>query len=290
MPAVDLPNNFEDHKMESLRKRVKDHHIAMGLQTKEKFQEVLSELYFLQSGGNMMDFLSWKRKPPATYFEYVKTQPLEVEIPTIEDSPLFTSPNTAGKFWIVLCSALNNNFVCAESPGTKTPISTTTTITSTPVKPTTIVPSKNAVSASPATFLRGATTPQVGRPPTTVMTPEQIVEKAKQVCDYIKFPLNFDEILIQSNVKQIQEAHVVQRIAELQRDGLWSEKRLPKVAEPPRAKSHWDYLLEEMVWLAADFAQERKWKKNSARKVLHKAKNLLYRVVMLLFYSVVGWF
>ncbi len=64
-----------------------------------------------------------------------------------------------------------------------------------------------------------------------------------------------------------QEAHVVQRIAELQREGLWSEKRLPKVAEPPRAKSHWDYLLEEMVWLAADFAQERKWKKNSARKV-----------------------
>ena len=38
----------------------------------------------------------------------------------------------------------------------------------------------------------------------------------------------------------------MQRIAELQREGLWSEKRLPKVAEPPRAKTHWDYLLEEM--------------------------------------------
>ena len=64
----------------------------------------------------------------------------------------------------------------------------------------------------------------------------------------------------------IQEAYVVQRIAELQREGLWTEKRLPKVAEPARAKSHWDYLLEEMVWLAGDFSAERKWKKAAAKK------------------------
>lgn len=59
----------------------------------------------------------------------------------------------------------------------------------------------------------------------------------------------------------------MQRINELQREGLWAEKRLPKVQEPPRVKAHWDYLLEEMVWLAADFAQERKWKKAAAKKV-----------------------
>lgn len=58
----------------------------------------------------------------------------------------------------------------------------------------------------------------------------------------------------------------MQRITELQRDGLWSERRLPKVQEPGRSKAHWDYLLEEMVWLAADFAQERKWKKSAAKK------------------------
>jgi hypothetical protein len=32
-------------------------------------------------------------------------------------------------------------------------------------------------------------------------------------------------------------------------------------------KAHWDYLIEEMIWLAADFAQERKWKKAAAKKV-----------------------
>lgn len=96
MPAVDLSTNFEDQKMDSLRKRVRDHHIGVGLQTKEKFQDVLAELYFLQNGGNMMDFLGWKKKPPPAYYEYVKTQPLEISIPIAEDVPAFVSPISSG--------------------------------------------------------------------------------------------------------------------------------------------------------------------------------------------------
>ena len=79
MPAVEVPpTSFEDPTMESLRKRVRDHHLALCLQTKERFQEVLAELFFLQNGGNMMDLATWKRKPPAVYYDYVKTQPLEL--------------------------------------------------------------------------------------------------------------------------------------------------------------------------------------------------------------------
>ncbi|XP_027842625.2 helicase domino isoform X2 [Aphis gossypii] len=62
------------------------------------------------------------------------------------------------------------------------------------------------------------------------------------------------------------EAQIIQKINQLQRDGLWSEKRLPKIYEPPRNKAHHDYLLEEMQWLATDFAQERKWKKKAAKQ------------------------
>lgn len=75
-------------------------------------------------------------------------------------------------------------------------------------------------------------------------------------------PVNQEQIV----EKAKQEAYVVQRISDLQKEGLWSEKRLPKVQEMHRAKAHWDFLLEEMVWLAADFAQERKWKKAAAKK------------------------
>ena len=65
----------------------------------------------------------------------------------------------------------------------------------------------------------------------------------------------------------------MQRIAELRKEGMWTSRRLPKVQEPPRNKAHWDYLLEEMQWLAADFTQERKWKKAGAKKVIEKYVN-----------------
>lgn len=53
----------------------------------------------------------------------------------------------------------------------------------------------------------------------------------------------------------------------MQREGLWTEKRLPKLQEPLRPKAHWDYMLEEMQWMAVDFANERKWKKAMAKKL-----------------------
>ncbi|XP_053557846.1 E1A-binding protein p400 isoform X2 [Bombina bombina] len=68
-----------------------------------------------------------------------------------------------------------------------------------------------------------------------------------------------------------QENHIHQRIAELRKEGLWSLKRLPKLQEASRPKSHWDYLLEEMQWMAADFAQERMWKLASAKKLVRTA-------------------
>ncbi|XP_061446917.1 helicase SRCAP isoform X2 [Rhineura floridana] len=64
------------------------------------------------------------------------------------------------------------------------------------------------------------------------------------------------------------EAEIENRIAEMKKEGFWSLKRLLKVPEPVRPKVHWDYLCEEMQWLSADFAQERRWKRGVARKVV----------------------
>ncbi|KAK7933890.1 hypothetical protein WMY93_004786 [Mugilogobius chulae] len=72
--------------------------------------------------------------------------------------------------------------------------------------------------------------------------------------------------------KQIEQAklesQVHQRISELRKEGQWSSSRLPKLMEASRPKSHWDYLLEEMQWMAADFAQERRWKEAAAKKLV----------------------
>lgn len=76
----------------------------------------------------------------------------------------------------------------------------------------------------------------------------------------------------QFSVKAKEEAYVLQRVQELKREGLWMGTRLPKLAEPQRLKTHWDFLLEEMQWLAADFASERKWKKSAASKCARMVK------------------
>uniref|UniRef100_A0A8P4KN71 Helicase SRCAP n=1 Tax=Dicentrarchus labrax TaxID=13489 RepID=A0A8P4KN71_DICLA len=64
------------------------------------------------------------------------------------------------------------------------------------------------------------------------------------------------------------EADIEHRTQALKREGFWSMKRLTRLTEPPRPKVHWDYLCEEMQWLSGDFAQERRWKRGVARKVV----------------------
>ncbi|CAI9097423.1 OLC1v1033851C2 [Oldenlandia corymbosa var. corymbosa] len=49
------------------------------------------------------------------------------------------------------------------------------------------------------------------------------------------------------------------------------QKALEAPKEPQRPKTHWDHVLEEMVWLSKDFESERKWKLAQAKKVATRA-------------------
>lgn len=73
--------------------------------------------------------------------------------------------------------------------------------------------------------------------------------------------------VISSLVDSQQDAKVYQRVAELRRNGLWSSTRLPMCVEPSRPKLHWDFLLEEIIWMSTDFRQERMIKRRLAKKV-----------------------
>nr|XP_033810054.1 E1A-binding protein p400 isoform X3 [Geotrypetes seraphini] len=86
----------------------------------------------------------------------------------------------------------------------------------------------------------------------------------------VQSPVVLPQECAQSKLTE-QENQIYQRIAELRKEGLWSLRRLPKLQEAPRPKSHWDYLLEEMQWMATDFAQERRWKMASAKKLIRTA-------------------
>ncbi|CAH8361056.1 unnamed protein product [Eruca vesicaria subsp. sativa] len=64
----------------------------------------------------------------------------------------------------------------------------------------------------------------------------------------------------------LEEARIIkekrQRIAELSLSTLPAEVR---------TKSQWEFVLEEMAWLANDFAQERLWKMTAAMQICHRA-------------------
>ncbi|XGW17178.1 hypothetical protein V3C99_002077 [Haemonchus contortus] len=77
--------------------------------------------------------------------------------------------------------------------------------------------------------------------------------------------VNTHDLIGEQSIKQ--ETQILLRVAELKRNGLWSASRLPLCVEPPRNKTHWDYVLEEVKWMATDFRMERQFKRTVARKI-----------------------
>ncbi|KAJ1816977.1 chromatin modification- protein VID21, partial [Coemansia sp. RSA 2598] len=85
--------------------------------------------------------------------------------------------------------------------------------------------------------------------------------------------------------EELIHMRVMERIDELKEKGKWSFWQPQKHRAPPRGKAHWDYLLDEVVWMQADFCEERKLRLAMARMVSswvmdyhHAADKRLYTV------------
>uniref|UniRef100_A0A8C8S7I0 E1A binding protein p400 n=1 Tax=Pelusios castaneus TaxID=367368 RepID=A0A8C8S7I0_9SAUR len=115
---------------------------------------------------------------------------------------------------------------------------------------------------SPAT--NKSLSPIASKPPGLAVTTAPKTQSPAQ--NVAVLPQDSSQDKLAEQVKLENQIH--QRIAELRKDGLWSLRRLPKLQEAPRPKSQWDYLLEEMQWMATDFAQERRWKMVTAKKMV----------------------
>ena len=60
------------------------------------------------------------------------------------------------------------------------------------------------------------------------------------------------------------------RVAELRANGLWaSDFTTPKAEEPTFSKTHWNYVMDEAVWMYEEYEKEKKWKKRAAKAVIH---------------------
>ncbi|XP_031780344.1 helicase domino isoform X2 [Nasonia vitripennis] len=358
------PTSVETSDAMGYRRRIIEHKLKRMRAVRDKYNDNVSELFFLQNGGNLMDYYAWRKRPPtAQYLQFMKQQRLEQEDGELETLGQIAAPveNTAATVSTAAPTTNTASTTTAAATATTTTCTTTTvvTTTTTPVAVMTTTATTNAttttttqsteVAVSGGTPVAVSTTlppavaqlsqqgqipgrPQGGRhgmvftfraaiqaspvtahpSPTTTIAPALIIggkpiviestksnstptinpvaEKAlaanpvekpatppltsgQPIVKLVKLPASTiasscDNVSNQEQIveKAKQEAYVMQRIAELQREGLWSERRLPKVQEPTRPKAHWDYLLEEMVWLSTDFAQERKWKKSAAKK------------------------
>ncbi|XP_012272468.1 helicase domino isoform X3 [Orussus abietinus] len=264
------------------RRRIMEHKMKRMRAIREKYAENASELFFLHAGGNMMDFQSWRKRPPTPqYLHFLRQHRLDPE----DDEEDLTAPPPpmpdVSSPTVVTTTTVSSVVPSSSSAEVKisgigiTPVAVSTTLPAavaqlsqqggTPIVPEPPKPI-SAVPVSPVADKSPSASTSAKPPAPAIATSQPVVKlvklSANSAASSCDIPNNQEQIV----EKAKQEAYVMQRISELQREGLWSERRLPKVQEPSRTKAHWDYLLEEMVWLAADFAQERKWKKAAAKK------------------------
>ena len=62
-----------------LRQQVLQERLTDIKKLKDNYNNKLTELFFLQNGGNMMDFLAWKKRPNQQLFVYLSNQRMDDE-------------------------------------------------------------------------------------------------------------------------------------------------------------------------------------------------------------------
>lgn len=71
-------NNADADSIINYKKRNLNHRVARLKQIKDKYTDHVAEIYFLQTGGNMMDYSAWRKKAnePA-FFDFIKRHRLD---------------------------------------------------------------------------------------------------------------------------------------------------------------------------------------------------------------------
>lgn len=209
-----------------------------------------------------MDYQVWKKRPNILKEQYMKQHDLDSETASFDDllSPR-DPPQPAEKMD-------TEGILEPETPLDLEPLrqqqqQPTCPPKSRPVRELSLPSGATLTTTTPATL---ATTPlsQLGTPLSTTspsLTSPRPPLRTHSISSVAES--SHEDIVMRAR----HEAEVMKAISELRKEGMWSASRLPKVQEPSRVKTHWDYLLEEMHWLATDFYNERRWKRNAAKKV-----------------------
>lgn len=112
-------NNADADSIINYKKRNLNHRVARLKQIKDKYMDHVAEIYFLQTGGNMMDYSAWRKKAnePA-FFEFIKRHRLDS--PPAETAATTTSTTTATTSATILVAATTT--ATATPPGRSTKV------------------------------------------------------------------------------------------------------------------------------------------------------------------------
>ena len=279
-----------------LRHKVLELYMEAMEHVRVTYRDKLQELFFLQNGGNLVDYPGWRKRQNPQLVAFLNASRLDHEVsistptatntvsPSIQAQAVFTSQHHP----LLMYQA--NRHPALEQMDPRL------------VQNQLGKPVQSQVGGPPYAQNYGFNPPfsqslppqSVSQQPVVAATQPQLSQNAQYNAALGTIPGSREALLqntvvataqssVQNSLSAIyapvlgtqedialqarKEQEIIQRVAELRKQGLWSASRLPKVHEPPRKKAHWDYLLEEMQWLATDFAQERRWKRNMARKV-----------------------
>jgi E1A-binding protein p400 len=107
----------------ALRKRVLEHKMARMRSDRERYAEHASELFFLQAGGNMMDYHTWRKRPSTPQFlHFLRSHRLDPEDDDEDLTSLLYAAPTSG-------SPLSSQSTEIKIPGVGvTPVATSTTL------------------------------------------------------------------------------------------------------------------------------------------------------------------
>ena len=257
----------------SLKSKVLKYKKAKLAGTKLKYEVQLKEKFFLEGGGNMMEFVAWKRRANPPRDRYLRLHGLDSESSTYHDLLSPKEKGQASKMDVSKDRSVSSDAQRtpqkhhkeSKSPRTSSKASHLRSHSST-ASPTRIQIPLSTVT--PSLQVSGSLT----TPKTTPTSPARVLQlTTPSPRPGLKSQASFSSVYESSHedivMRARHEAEVMRAISDLRKEGLWSASRLPKVREPARRKTQWDYLLEEMQWLATDFANERRWKRNAAKKV-----------------------
>lgn len=284
VPGGSLSANVSEEVRE-LRRKVAEYVYQNIEVVKKRYQDSLQELFFLQHAGNIVDFLIWKRKPSPQWITFQATHKLEDDVDFLIPAASPFGPNQVHNVGNIDYITLHHKFYAGGNPSAGNVNQAFGTVMSPSVPPFGNIPTSQSphlsahVSNNPtgahidlsssklflskdSGFGQALSASTVRHSSATTSAQGGLSDGRSLV--FREASHSKEDIMLEAR----KEADILKRVAQLRKEGLWSTKRLPKVQEPSRNKAHWDYVLEEMAWLATDFAQEQRWKKGVAKKVL----------------------